>query len=204
MLDGRWVPDTAWIGDEIRTESRHVDDLERRGELVAAADAFAQLALTLRDRPEAHEAQRRARVLDGRADVRGVRQRLSDLASQEVVRAGGLTAAVVALRQTDNRATPDEVIRRLEIPRLKQLETQGDSLERPFARRVLASMSSALGFYEPRRYLELHQPARAVMVLKVAAAIGQWSGQQCEFLVQARALMPVAERASVPVCAELR
>jgi predicted esterase len=200
MLDGRWSTDTAWLDEQIREQMLSADSLERQGHVAAAADAFAQLSVGLKSRPEAAEATLRSRALDARPDVRAIRRREDQLAAEELSRAVKLSQVLVEIRRGDPSVDAGELVRRHEFPRLKRLAAEGDSLERPFASRVLAFAAVSLGFYEPQRYLELGQPGRAVTALKVLAGISPWNAQQCAILARARALMTEAERQSVPSC----
>ena len=200
MLAGRWEPDTAWVLAEIGSRWQEADSLEEVGQPARAADRLAELALTLAGRPDAERAARRARDLEQRALVSAFRDRAAELARDEGARVQAVGAVLVDVRRADRRVDPEELVRRLDVARLKRLAAEGDSLERPFAERVLAFEAVYLGFYEPRRYLARQQSDRAVASLQAYAAIAPWGPAQCAFLAEARAEMREAERASAPSC----
>jgi predicted esterase len=200
MLAGRWEIDSVWMSAHVRSMIRNADSLERIGKVAASADAFAQLAVALQGSTEGADAERRARALEARRDVIALREKQAKLADEEHKRSQGLNSAMRDIQQGVGTTDPAKIVKSLGIPELRRLAVQGDSLERPFAARVLALDAVFLGFYEPRGYLEQKQPARAIAVLEVYAAIAPWSAQQCAFLAQARALMSPAERAGAPEC----
>ena len=105
------------------------------------------------------------------------------------------------LRDAARPPDPAKLVDRLQIASMQELAAQGDSLERPFAERVLARAAVSLGFQEPRRFLELKKPAFAIASLKAVKVISPWSPLQCSYLEQARSMLPEAERATSPVCA---
>ncbi len=129
-----------------------------------------------------------------------MRARVSDLIAPERSRSATLCDVLRENRRSDRSLEVNAVVRRLGISDLKRLEVHGDSLERPFAARVLASAIVSLGFYEPRYLIENKQARQAVTALRVLAAITPWNKQHCLFLEQARALMTNLERSTAPSC----
>jgi predicted esterase len=197
MLGGRWETDSAWMSAQIASMIRAADSLERIGRMAAAADAFAQIAVALQGSREGADAERRARMLEERKDVIALREKQAKLADEEHKRSQDLNTALGDIKRGGD---PEKLVKQLGIADLKTMAARGDSLERPYAARVLALDAVFMGFYEPRGYLERKEPAHAVAALRVYAAIAPWNPQQCEFLSQARAMMSETERTGAPAC----
>jgi hypothetical protein len=200
MLAGRWPPDTAWIGRQVQSEIQYVDSLEARGQALLAADALANLASAIEGRREQPEVAKRAASLESRPVVVELRRRLADLDSRDFARSQRLSATLAEVRRDPQRARSQDIVKRLDIVELKRIAVQGDSIERPWAERVLTRTQAYLGFYEPRYYIEQRKPAGAVAMLQALTAIAPWGPQHCALLAQAVALMTDADRAKAPTC----
>jgi len=200
MIDGRWSPDTAWLARAIQSEIRYVDSLEANGRVFFAAEALANFANGIGGRREQAELSRRTALLASRPSVVEMRRRLAELDNRDIERGQRLSATLADVRRNPRRATADDITRRLDIPELKRLAMQGDSIERPWAERVLARTQVFLGFYEPRYYIDQREPAGAVAMLQALKAIAPWGSQHCALLAQAVALMADVERAKAPTC----
>jgi hypothetical protein len=82
-----------------------------------------------------------------------------------------------------------EARERLWIDRLLSHAATADSLAGPNAQRMLETTFVQTSFYEPRRYFEQGDPARALAVLEVAHAIKPTDGWACYGLAQAHAAL---------------
>ena len=200
MIGGRWPSDTAWMTRQVQSEIQYADSLEAGGRVFQAAEAMADLATSIGGRREEADVAKRATVLNSNPAVVAMRKRIADLDARDFARSQRLSATLADVRRDPQHANAQDLVKRLEIAELKRLSAQGDSIERPWADRVLARTQAFLGFYEPRSYLEQRQPAGAVVMLQAFTSIAPWNPQHCAFLAQAAALMTEADRAKVPSC----
>lgn len=200
MIGGRWPADSQWVARHIQSEIRYADSLETGGQVFLAAEALAALSNAVVGRPEQPELVKRATAMATRPAVVEMRRRLSELDVRDVERGQRLSATLADIRRDPKRANPQDIVKRIDIAELKRLSTRGDSIERPWAQRVLARTQVFLGFYEPRYYLDQRQPAGALAMLEAVAAITPWGQQHCALIAQAVALMSEAERAKAPGC----
>jgi len=200
MLGGRWPTDTAWMARQVQSEIRYADSLEAAGHVFMAAEALAALSNAIVGRREHAEAVKRTTAMAARPAVVEMRRRLAELDVRDLERGQRLSATLADIRRDPKRANPQDIVRRLDIAELKRLSTQGDSIERPWAQRVLARTQVFLGFYEPRYYLDQRQPIGAVAMLEAVASISPLGPQHCALLAQAAALMSESERAKLPAC----
>ena len=200
MLGGRWPTDTAWMARQVQSEIRYADSLESAGHVFNAAEALAALSNAIVGRREHPEVVTRTTAMAARPAVVEMRRRLAELDVRDLERGQRLSATLADIRRDPKRANPQDIIRRLDIAELKRFSTQGDSIERPWAQRVLARTQVFLGFYEPRYYLDQRQPIGAVAMLEAVASISPLGPQHCALLAQAAALMSESERAKLPAC----
>ena len=200
IIGGRWPTDTAWTARQVQSEMRYADSLEAAGHVFFAAEAIAALSNAIVGRREQLEVLKRATAMAARPAVVEMRRRLAALDVRDLERGQRLSATLADIRRDPKRANPQDIVKRLDIAELKRLSTQGDSIERPWAQRVLARTQVFLGFYEPRYYIDQRQPAGAVAMLQAVAAITPWGPQHCALLGQAVALMSEAERTKAPAC----
>ncbi len=200
MLDGRWLTDSGWVSTRIGDAIRRADSLEKSGQWMLAADAFSEISRIIARRSEAAGVSQRVRELDERPAVAAIRRRLQELARQELLRVARTDGVLSEFRKSDHPDNAEVLGQRLDIASLKQLSVEGDSLQRPWASRLIAHDAVFLGFYEPRHFLEIRQPARAVTLLQAYAMIAPWSPQHCAMLLEAAKQMPVEERARAARC----
>lgn len=200
MAEGRWPMDTARFNRTLRDEAQRIDSLESSGHWSAAAEAAAELSIALGRAEQAKQFDRRARELAGRKAVIELRTRQHDLDERETRRATELAAMLANVRRAHESPDVDSLTRLAGIAELRRTAASGDSLERPWARRVLANEQVMFGFYEPRYYLEQHSPEKAIAMLRAGATITPWTAQQCAFVSQAAAMLPEAARTTAPRC----
>jgi hypothetical protein len=187
------------MNGEIRALMAGADSLERSGRTAAAADLYTQLGVDLYGTPEGAEASRRAIALDQRPDVIAYRKRAADLVAEEHARAAAFGEIVLKMQKGDTPKA-QKIVDKIGIPELLHLKTDGDSLEKSYAKRMLAYEAAYLGYYEPKNFMDRKQGVQAATLLEVFAAIAPWSTEQCEVLDQARALMNEKARAAAPTC----
>ncbi len=202
MLGGRRVVDSAWVRDRLAGDLTRATDLESHGQWLTAANELATIALGYAswDAAAAAAARARADSLDRRDAVKALRRAYADHDARFARENASILRELTRVRGDRDAHDTDALARALHLAELKTLATTGDSLDRPWAARVLASAQAFLGFYEPRAYLEQRQPVRALLMLETFRRIVPWSPQQCAFIAQAVAMLPDSARAIATHC----
>jgi predicted esterase len=200
MLGRKRAMDSTWVRAQIVRDTLRIADLEARGQWLMAADEWQELSLAYAGWPVAAIAKARADSLNDQRSVLTMRKRLGELDTRFSDRNAAMLEALGKVRSDPKVGDPAALAKSLKLDELKRLAASGDSLERPWATRMLASTQAFLGFYEPRQYLEAKEPVRAVLMLETLRLVAPWTPQHCAFLRQAAAMTREELRGSLPVC----
>ncbi len=172
MRRGRRARDEAWLAAWEGAALARAADLEARGLLLEAGEAYRQAAAALEGLRESPAGTHAAR-LEGRADARRERERRADLDRRE-------EAWIAARYRMLERLLPGgepapllaELLRELEVDRVRrESRSAADAYERDAWRRRLESLRVQARFYIPQRLLAQGEFARAAVSLGVAVAL---------------------------------
>lgn len=103
-------------------------------------------------------------------EVRRTRKQEDRIAARERSFQSRFHEHLASLRSATPLPEPATSVSRLGIPALRQQEEAGDPLEREMATRMLETVFVYTSFYEARRFLESGDPARALLMVEIAAA----------------------------------
>ena len=194
MVGGLRVLDSGWVRTRLAAELARATDLEAQGHTADAWRLDDAIARDYARWPEARPASERAAAL--RADQTIVRYEAEAhrLAERDQRQGLELQKTLERERAGHEASTLESVTGKLHIADLQKTVERGDSLEAASARRQLARVYVWLAFYEPRRYLAIGAPARAVRMLEAAVTIGPVQGEGCALLRDALAAASAEQR----------
>lgn len=168
---GRRARDEAWLGAWESAALARAADLETRGLLVEASEAYRHAAAALEGLRESPAAVNAAR-LEARADVRRERERRADLDRREQAWIAARYRMLERLLPGGEPPLLAELLRELEVDRVRrESSSAADAYERDAWRRRLESLRVQTRFYLPQRLLAQGEFARAAVSLGVAVAL---------------------------------
>jgi len=193
-------PDADWASGLAARRLAEAESLESKGELRAALRVYRTVATDFAELPPAQEARQKVGELEASKDVQSalaLEDRLSR--EDEAYRAAFWEFLDAAREGQDVDAEP--VLRRLEVESLRErAEGQGEPARA--AQRILEYLFVVTAFYEPPRYLDEGDPARAQVMLEVAAAIKPGHPLVCFGMARAHARQgQIAEGLEALACA---
>lgn len=123
-------------------------------------------------RPDDPELAARAAEFDASAATPALLERRAALHEETRRYQRGVSRYLEGLRAEPIAADPDVVLRALDVPRLRDQADDDAGLEAAlWAARMLEHAWVVLSFYEPRVYLQAHEPARALALLRAARRV---------------------------------
>jgi predicted esterase len=174
--------DPAWVQVRLERELAKATKLEVLGHSDEALRLYEGVARDYPPSPETRKAAERAGVLRSTPAVERYRKEASKLAERDREQAGELQQTFRWARSLPDPPTPEILVEKLKVAKLKKTAEHGDSLQAASARRLLARTFASLAFYEPRTYIAQHSPNRALAMLEAATRIGPLEGASCALL----------------------
>jgi predicted esterase len=185
MVGGRRAVDSSWVRTRLAAELTRASELEALGHWEEALRLNEAIARDYARWPEARPAHERAEAL--RRDPKVIQyeteaHRLAERDQQQGLELGQVLARERAARDP---SAVEKISGRVHIADLQKAVAHGDSLEAASARRQLARVFVWLAFYEPRAYLAVGAPARALRMFEAAVTIAPIQGEGCNLLREA-------------------
>jgi predicted esterase len=182
--------DPAWVRVRLRHDLARATKLELLGHSDEALRLYEGVARDYPPSPETSRAEERAGVLRSTPAVERYRKEAGKLAEKDREQAGELQKTFRWARSLPDPPTPETLVEKLRIARLKKIAEHGDSLEAASAKRLLARVFAELAFYEPRTYIAQRSPNRALAMLEAATRIRPLEGASCALLQAALRAAP--------------
>jgi len=172
MKSGLKPRDTALVEEIFSADSNRAASLESAGKLYEAFLAWRTLERDFADLKDVAQPKARRMTLEASKPVRKAQATVRSLAAGQTayeVRLGDFLA------NFHTAAEPPGVARSLAYLQIALLKRRATSAANPLdaqaAQRLLEMTFVHLAFYEPRQFLDQSNPARALAMLQVAAAI---------------------------------
>jgi predicted esterase len=182
-MRGRRRPtDSAWVRVRLQTDLARAAELELLGRSDEALRLYEAVTRDYQSSPETSRAAERAGVLRNTPSVQRHRAEARKLADEDRRQAGDLQRVLRWARSSRDPPTPETLVQKLKIAKLKETAERGDSLQAASAQRLLARIFVWLAFYEPRAYIASHSPSRALTMFETATRIGPIQGESCALL----------------------
>jgi predicted esterase len=179
MKRGLVAYDSSWVEQLARGQIAAAAELEAKGAVADALDAYHAVSADFADLPAGREAHVRGAALGGRADVSAAVRRRAALLEESARNRAVVDLAVGALNARKSRPTAAELARLLKLDSLKAVAAQDDSDAADAAHRLLEFTFVITSFYQPRYYIDRGDGERALIVLDVAAMIDPASPRLC-------------------------
>jgi hypothetical protein len=179
---GLRATDPAWVHVRLQHDLARATKLELLGHSDEALRLYEGVAHDYPPSPETSRAAERAGVLRSTPAVERYRKEAGKLAEKDREQAGELQKTFRWARSLPDPPTPETLVEKLRIAKLKKTAEHGDSLQAASGERLLARIFAELAFYEPRTYIAQHSPNRALAMLEAATRIGPLEGASCALL----------------------
>jgi predicted esterase len=185
MVAGLRALDSGWVRTRLAAELVRAAELETHGHWEEALRLDDAIARDYAPWPESRPAHERAELL--RRDPKFIQYETEAHRLAERDQHEGLELEQILARERAARdpSTLERIIGSLHIADLQKAVAHGDSLEAASARRQLARVLVWLGFYEPRAYLAMGAPVRALRMFEAAVTIAPIQGEGCKLLREA-------------------